>query len=131
MSPSKSVAAWKPTAARLCAGMFALALAIGAGSCGGGGGDGGGGAGGGTGPTPPGQPSTAMSAVSLSSASVASGNSATATLQIKDASGNNLTTTGLSIAFTLGAGTSDGTFGAVTSPSGGVYSATFTGTTSG
>jgi FG-GAP-like repeat/Invasin, domain 3/Secretion system C-terminal sorting domain/IPT/TIG domain len=50
-------------------------------------------------------------------------------LQIKDASGNNLGTTGLTVAFSLtGSGTSSGSFGTTGDVGGGVYTAIFDGT---
>ena len=72
--------------------------------------------------------SLSNSTVGTSPGTVSKGGTSTATLQVKDVNGNNLSTSGLTVAFSLtGSGTSSGTFGSTTS-GGGVYSATFTGT---
>jgi hypothetical protein len=53
------------------------------------------------------------------------------TLRAKDANGNNLTTGGLAVRFTVSGGTSTGTVGATTDQANGTYTAVFTGTTAG
>src|SRR6185436_13523425 len=66
------------------------------------------------------------------SPSIASGTTATLTLQARDAAGNNLTGGGLAVVFSLtGAGTSTGTIGATTDNGNGTYGAIFTGVTAG
>jgi len=76
--------------------------------------------------------SLSQSVVTVSIATVQSGSTVTITLQAKDAADNNLTTGGLTVAFSLtGGGTSSGTIGSVTDNGNGTYSATFTGTTAG
>jgi hypothetical protein len=70
----------------------------------------------------------AHSLVTVSPSSVTYGNKATVTLQVKDSSGANLSSGGLSVAFALGAGTSGGTLGPVTDNGNGTYTATFTAT---
>jgi hypothetical protein len=76
--------------------------------------------------------SLSQSTVSPSQASVSSGGTTSFTLQARDASGNNETTGGLTVAFSLGGSTGgQGTFGAVKDNGDGTYSATFTGTMSG
>ena len=75
--------------------------------------------------------SLAQSLVSVSSGSVASGSAATLTLTAKDASGNTLTSGGLSVAFSFTGGTSTGTIGGVTDVGNGTYTAPFTGVISG
>lgn len=79
----------------------------------------------------PGTVSLAQTSVSVSSASIAVGSTSTVTLQAKDTYGNNLTTGGATVGFSLGAGTSTGTFGAVTDNNNGSYTAVFTGTVAG
>ncbi|MDP1675252.1 MAG: invasin domain 3-containing protein, partial [Bacteroidota bacterium] len=79
----------------------------------------------------PGTFSLSQSVVSVLSDTVSSLDSTIITLQAKDASGNNLTTGGLTVAFALGSGTSNGTIGSVTDNSNGTYSAKFFGTTAG
>ena len=77
-------------------------------------------------------PSAARSTVSLSTASVVVGATLTVTLTAIDAYGNPLATGGAKVAFSLtGAGTSGGTFSAVTDHGNGVYTAVFTATTAG
>src|SRR5439155_922837 len=76
----------------------------------------------------PGPASTATSTVTVSPGSVAAGSAATITLRAKDAFGNNETTGGLAVTFSLGAGTSSGTIGPVTDNGNGTYTATFTAT---
>jgi hypothetical protein len=82
----------------------------------------------------PGAYSTSQSTVTVSNASVTSGSSITATLTTKDAFGN-LSPSGLpalsSISFTSSMVGGTGTFGAVTSPSAGIYTASFTGAMAG
>jgi hypothetical protein len=75
----------------------------------------------------PGLISAAASTYVLSNTTVASGSNITANLIAKDAYGNMLTVGGSTISFSLGAGTSTGTFGAVSDASDGTYSASFTG----
>src|SRR6185503_19758692 len=77
----------------------------------------------------PGLVSPATSEVTVSAATVTSGDAVTLTLQAKDAAGNNLTTSGSTVVFTLGSGTSTGTISAASAgPAGtGTYTATFTG----
>ena len=79
----------------------------------------------------PGPVSTATSLVTVSASSVQSGATATLTLQAKDASGNNLTTGGLTVAFTASTGTGVSTGTIAPSPAtdnhNGTYTATFTG----
>ena len=79
----------------------------------------------------PGNSSAANSTISLSGATVASGATITATLHSKDASGNNLTTGGLTVVFNRSGGTSTGNFSATTDNGDGTYTATFTGVLSG
>jgi hypothetical protein len=79
----------------------------------------------------PGTASLAQSIVSVSASSILSGNTSTLTLTAKDASGNALTSGGLTVAFTFSGGSSAGTIGSVTDNSNGTYTATLTGTTSG
>jgi autotransporter-associated beta strand protein len=77
-------------------------------------------------------PSLSQSSVSVTPASIPSGNSATVTLVVKNADGNQATTGGLSVVFSVGAGSiGSGTFGAVVDNGNGTYSALFTGTTAG
>jgi len=75
--------------------------------------------------------SVSQSAVSVSAGTVASGATAVLTLQAKDDNGANLTTGGLTVAFTVSGGTSTGTVGATTDHADGSYSAVFTGVTAG
>lgn len=70
------------------------------------------------------------SAVTLSSASVASGNTLTVSLQLKDNNGNNFTGPH-EVSFGISGGTSTGTFGPVTKNSSGLYTAIFTGVATG
>lgn len=73
--------------------------------------------------------SLSQSLVSVTTPVIAKNGSTPVSLQIKDASGNNLGTTGLTITFGLtGSGTSSGIFGATGDVGGGVYSALFGGT---
>jgi hypothetical protein len=75
--------------------------------------------------------STSRSTIAVSASTVASGGTATLTLQAKDGSGNNLTSGGLTVAFTSSGGTSTGTIGATTDHGDGTYTAVFTGVTAG
>ena len=79
----------------------------------------------------PGAVSLAQSTVTVGASSIASGASTTLTLITRDAAGNRLASGGLVVAFTKGAGTSDGTISALTDGSDGSYTATFAATTSG
>jgi hypothetical protein len=79
----------------------------------------------------PGPFSLANSVVTVSPSSVQAGATSTVKLQAKDAYGNNETTGGLTVGFSLGSGVGKGTFGAVTDNHDGTYTATFTGTTAG
>jgi len=73
--------------------------------------------------------SLSQSLVSVTTPTIAKNGTTTVSLQVKDAGGNNLSTTGLSVAFGLtGSGTSSGTFGSTTDAGSGLYTATFTGT---
>jgi len=73
--------------------------------------------------------SLAHSSITLSSSSILKNGTSTVTLHIKDVNGNALSTSGLTVAFSLtGSGTSSGTFGSTTDHGDGTYSATFTGT---
>jgi hypothetical protein len=72
-----------------------------------------------------------QSTISVNPIHIESGTTTTVTLTAKDAGGNPLTTGGLSVAFGLGAGSSRGTFSAVTDNGNGTYTAIFTGTTAG
>ncbi len=76
-------------------------------------------------------PSLAQSTVAVAASTIASGSATTLTLTTRSAAGVPLTTTGLTVVFTKGAGTSDGTISAVTDNGNGTYSATITGTTAG
>src|SRR2546425_13138327 len=71
--------------------------------------------------------STAASLVTASVTSILSGAITTLTLRAKDAFGNNLTTGGLTVAFTATGGTSTGAIGATTDHGDGTYTAPFTG----
>ena len=79
----------------------------------------------------PGAISANTSVVTVSTGTVASGATTAMTLQAKDAAGNNLTTGGATVVFTLSGGTSTGTIGATTDNGNGTYSATFTGVLAG
>ncbi|MFN0097762.1 MAG: invasin domain 3-containing protein, partial [Gemmatimonadaceae bacterium] len=76
-------------------------------------------------------PSLAQSTVTVAPASIASGSATTVTLTTRSAAGVPLTTTGLTVVFTKGPGTSDGNLSSVTDNGNGTYAATFTGTTAG
>ena len=75
----------------------------------------------------PGSVSTAMSILTLSAASGAM----SITLQAVDVYGNDLTTSGLKVAFKLGTGSGKGTFGKVTYAGNGQYEVQFTGKAAG
>ncbi len=79
----------------------------------------------------PGAISPSKSVLSVSSGTIASGASATLTLQAKDAAGNNLTSGGATVTFVDSGGTSTGTVSATTDHGNGVYTALFTGITAG
>ncbi|HTP13413.1 MAG TPA: FG-GAP-like repeat-containing protein, partial [Bacteroidota bacterium] len=73
--------------------------------------------------------SLTQSQVSVTTPVIAKSGTTPVSLQIKDASGNNLGTTGLTVAFGLtGSGTGSGSFGVTGDVGGGVYSAIFNGT---
>ncbi len=73
--------------------------------------------------------SLSQSQVSVTTPVIAKSGTTPVSLQIKDASGNNLGTTGLTVTFGLtGSGTSAGSFGATGDVGGGVYTAIFNGT---
>jgi adhesin/invasin len=73
--------------------------------------------------------SLSKSLILLSSSSLALGTSVTVTLQSQDANGNNLTSGGLTVAFSLGSlSGAHGVFIAVTDNHDGTYTATFVGT---
>jgi hypothetical protein len=76
-------------------------------------------------------PNLAQSTVAVNPVSVASGSTSTVTFTARNAAGTALTTGGATVAFTLGTGTGQGTFGPVTDNNNGTYTATFTGTTVG
>ena len=67
----------------------------------------------------------------VSATSVKVGKKVTVTLQPEDAAGNKVTEKKLDVAFALGSGTGQGTFGKVKYNSNGTYTATFTATTAG
>ena len=75
--------------------------------------------------------SLAKSIVEISSSSVAAGSTDAITFQAVDGYGNDLTAGGLSVAFSLGSGAGQGTFGQVTDNGNGTYTATFAGTIAG
>ena len=79
----------------------------------------------------PGAASTSRSTIAVSAATVVSGGTVTLTLQAKDAAGNNLTTGGLTVAFTTSGGSSTGTIGSTTDHANGTYTAVFTAGTAG
>jgi len=78
----------------------------------------------------PGTVSTTTSVVSADSTTIASGHTSVVTLRAKDAAGNNLTTGGATVVFTV-TGTGSGTFAPTADSGNGVYTAVFTGTTAG
>ena len=67
------------------------------------------------------------SVVSVSAGAVASGNSVTLALQARDPAGNNLTTGGLTVSFSVTGGSSSGAIGPTVDRGNGVYTASFTG----
>jgi hypothetical protein len=71
--------------------------------------------------------SLSNSALTVSQSSITSNGTTTATLTVKDNSGNQLSSGGLSVAFSASGGTSTGSFGAVTDLGNGTYTAIFTG----
>lgn len=75
--------------------------------------------------------SASRSLVSVSWPTVAVGGTLTLALQAKDASGNDITTGGLVVAFSVSGGTSAGTIGPTTDNGDGSYTAIFTATTAG
>jgi adhesin/invasin len=80
----------------------------------------------------PGVVSVATSVMSLKSSSVVAGSTDLITLQAVDAAGNDLTTGGSIVKFSLGGtGTAQGSISAVTDKGNGTYTATFTGTIAG
>ena len=80
----------------------------------------------------PGPIDRATSFVELSASSVASGSAVTVTLQAVDADGNDLTSGGATVAFSLGSTSGgQGTFSSVTDNHNGTYTASFTGTLAG
>jgi hypothetical protein len=74
----------------------------------------------------PGSPDLTNSTLTLSSATVTSGASATATIQLRDANSNPISS-GVLVGLTATGGTSTGTIGAINNAGGGVYTATYTG----
>jgi len=80
----------------------------------------------------PGAISNTQSTVGITSGTITSGTTSSVILQAKDAAGNNISSFGADVVFSLtGAGTSSGTFSVVTDHEDGTYSAVFTGTTAG
>jgi hypothetical protein len=79
----------------------------------------------------PGPFSLSQSTVSTNPSVIAAGSTSTFKLQAKDQYGNNETSGGLNVGFSLSGGTSGGTIGPVTDNGNGTYTATFTGITSG
>jgi hypothetical protein len=71
--------------------------------------------------------SLSRSVVSVGSSSVFSTETTTVTLTAKDSIGNQLSSGGLTVAFSTSGGTSTGTFSSVTDNGNGTYSSTFTG----
>ena len=74
----------------------------------------------------PGPLSLAVSAVTLTPTTIAAGGTTSVTLTAEDAFGNQVPTSGLSVAFNLAAGSVTGAFGVVTDNHNGTYTATFT-----
>jgi YVTN family beta-propeller protein len=74
----------------------------------------------------PGTISAGTSLLSVSSDTIAAGGTATLGLQARDAAGNNLTTGGATVAFTVSGGTSGGSVGSTTDHGNGTYTAIFT-----
>jgi Invasin, domain 3 len=79
----------------------------------------------------PGSVSLANSTLTVSPGSVQLDGKTTITLQAVDASGNTITTGGLTVAFMLGNGSAQGTISSVTDNNNGTYTATFTATADG
>ncbi|HJQ19838.1 MAG TPA: Ig-like domain-containing protein, partial [Gemmatimonadaceae bacterium] len=80
----------------------------------------------------PGPPAASQSVITASATTITSGNSATLTVQAKDAAGNALTAGGATVVFSLGAsGNSAGTFSTSTDNGNGTYTSTFVATTAG
>ncbi len=79
----------------------------------------------------PGAVDPSQSTVSVSPASIQLNGTTTVTLTARDANGNQETTGGSTVVFSLGAGTASGTFSSVTDNGDGTYTATFTGTIAG
>jgi adhesin/invasin len=75
--------------------------------------------------------SLSRSLVSLAPTSIANGATTTVTLTARDANGNQVTTGGSTVDFSLGNGAGTGTFDDVTDNGDGTYTATFTATTAG
>jgi hypothetical protein len=75
--------------------------------------------------------SLANSVITVSQAVITSGSTSMATLTIKDASGNPVTSGGLTVLFSNSGGTSTGTLSGTTDNGDGTYTTTFTGTGSG
>jgi sugar lactone lactonase YvrE len=75
---------------------------------------------------PPGSASPARSVVTVSPTSIALNGTATITLQARDANGTAVTTGGLTVSFSLGAGPAIGSIGPITDNNDGTYTATFT-----
>ena len=79
----------------------------------------------------PGAVSLSQSTISVSPATIAAGGTTTVTLTARDAYGNQETSGGLTILFSLGTGSHGGTYGVVTDNGDGTYTAIFTGTKAG
>ena len=79
----------------------------------------------------PGPVSAGQSTAEVSPTSVTVGGTATLTVRARDAAGNAHTAGGVTVAFTKGAGTSDGTISTVVDNANGTYAATFSATTAG
>ena len=75
--------------------------------------------------------SASQTTVGVASGTVASGSTDLVTLTAKDQYGNQLTSSGATVAFGNSGGTSTGSFGSTSNPSGGVYTSQFTGSTAG
>jgi hypothetical protein len=75
--------------------------------------------------------SLSLSVVSVSAPAVTAGSTVNVTLKVNDDSGNSYPNGGSSVIFSLGAGTSSGTFGPVTDNGNGIYTAVFTAATTG
>lgn len=76
-------------------------------------------------------PSLSQSLVSAGRGTLASGDTTTVTLSVRDAAGAPLAASGLVVTFSKGTGTSDGTISAVTDRGNGTYTALFTATLAG